>query len=213
MVMTNLIILLVLFIGIYSGFKKGVILQLLQTIGYTITLIFSLDYYEPLSEFLYLMVPYPTPFFPDRNPYLFYDEHYIFSMDISYYQMLSFIALFLIGWLIVKFLTKLISYTLEILRAPEPISGIGGGILGFLVNYVGLFILLVFLTTIPIDFIQTRIYESSLAQNIITETPELSERVYNKFIVQVNQEVMEDLPTMELQPDVNENNEEPIEEN
>lgn len=211
--MLNIIILLILFVGIYSGYKKGIILQLLQTIGYTIVLIFSLDYYEPLSEFLYLMVPYPTPFFPDRNPYLFYDEQYIFSMDMSYYQMLSFIVLFLVGWVIVKFLTKLISYTLEVLRAPEPLSGIGGGIFGFIVNYVGLFILLVFLTTIPIDFIQTQLYESSLAQNIITSTPELSKRVYDKFIVEVNQEVIKDLPTMELQPDVNENNEEPVEEN
>lgn len=211
--MINLFILIIFFIGIYSGFKNGVILQLLQTIGYTIAIIFSIEYYEKLSEFLYLMVPYPTPFSPERNPYLFYDANYIFSMDVSYYQLLSFILIFLIGWLVVKFFTKLLSYTLEVLRAPEPISGIGGGLLGFIVNYIGLFIVFFFLSTIPLEFIQTQLFNSSIVNYMITSTPEISERVYQEFIVDVNQEVINELPTMDLDLTVPEMNEEPAVEN
>src|SRR5699024_383513 len=129
--MLDVFILLVLFIGVYSGYKKGVVLQLLEAIGYVVVAIFAMDYHKLISEYFYLLIPYPTPFAPESNPYLFYNEEFMFSMDMSYYNMLGFLAVFVVGWAVVKFLSKFISYTIENLRAPEPISGIGGGVLGF----------------------------------------------------------------------------------
>lgn len=208
--MLNIVILLILFVGAYEGYKKGIVLKLLQAIGYTVIIIFSLDYYKQLSEFLYLMVPYPTPFAPSENPYLFYSDQYIFSMDGSYYDMLAFLILFAIGWVIVKFLITFMSYTLEKLRAPEPISGIGGAIIGITINYLALFFLFIFLTTIPFGLIQNQLYNSSIAHNIITSTPELSGRVYQSFVVEVNEEALNNLPTMDIEPVIQE---EPAEEN
>ena len=44
--MITLLILLIFFIGAYSGYKSGVILQLLKAIGYVIAFMFAFDYYE-----------------------------------------------------------------------------------------------------------------------------------------------------------------------
>lgn len=210
--MVSLLIVLTLFIGAYAGYKKGIILQLVQTIGYVVVWILAMDYYQRLSEFLYLLVPYSTPFAPETNPYPFYDESFMFSLDQSYYDLLSFLAILFIGWIVVRFLAKLLSYTLEHFKAPEPISGIGGAVLGGLVNYVGLFYILFFLTTIPMDFIQNRLINSSLARSMITSTPQLSETTHRQFILEVHDEVLQEEPVIEIEPVEEENTEETTEE-
>jgi uncharacterized membrane protein required for colicin V production len=205
--MVTLLILLILFVGAYAGYKKGVMLQLIQTIGYAIVFIIAMNYYQLVADYFYLLIPYPTPFAPESNPYLFYDESLMFSLDYSYYDILAFIAIMVVGWLVVKFFTKLISYTLEKIRLPESLSGIGGAILGFLVNYIGLFGLLFLLTTIPYDFVQNRLADSFLAENMIRSTPILSDRAYQTFILDVHEETMQNEPTMNIEEPTEETNE------
>lgn len=206
--MITLLILLILFIGIYSGYKNGIILQLIKTIGYVIVLIFAFDYYIPLSKYLYLLVPYPTPFFPESNPYVFYDESLLLTLDLSYYYLISFLLILLIGWLIVRFLTKLVSYTVEQFKVPERLNGIGGAVLGFIINYVGVFYLLLLLSLIPVDFIQSRLIDSFVAENILTSTPELTERNYQRFILDAHETALENRPTMKIEPPADDSNEE-----
>ena len=213
--MVDLFILLVLFIGVYSGYKKGIVLQLLEAIGYVVAVIFAMDYYKLISGYFYLLIPYPTPFAPESNPYLYYNEEFMFIMDRAYYDLLGFLAVFLIGWAVVKFLAKFISYTLEKLRAPEPLSGIGGGLVGFLVNYLGIFFIFVILTTIPYGFVQNNLKDSIIADKMITSTPKVSDEVYQVFIIEVHEETLQNRPTMNSQiPTVDgESTEEPVEEN
>ena len=197
--MLDLFILLVLFIGAYSGYKTGIVLELIKAIGYVIVAILALDYYKMISEFFYLLIPYPTPFAPESNPYLYYSEEFMFSMDMTYYDMLGFLAIFFVGWTVVKFVIKLISYTLEKLKAPEPINGIGGGLVGFVVNYMGIFFILVVLTTIPYGFVQNNLKDSFIADKVITSTPIISDEVYRQFVVEVHEETSKNLPTMDIQ--------------
>lgn len=198
--MITLLILLILFIGAYAGYKKGIVLQLLQTIGYAMVYIFALDYYKLLSEYLYLLIPYPTPFAPESNPYRFYDESLMLSLDLSYYDILAFIAIFLVGWVVVRFLVKFISYTLENVKLPEPFSGIGGALLGFGVNYLGIFYVLFLLTTIPYDMIQDGLAESFLAEPMIASTPVVTNNAYQRFVLSVHDEANQNQPTMDIQP-------------
>lgn len=213
--MLDLFIILVLFIGVYSGYKKGVVLQLLEAIGYVIVAIFALDYYKLISGYFYLLVPYPTPFAPESNPYLYYNEEVMLSMDMTYYDLLGFLAIFLVGWAVVKFLSKFISYTLEKLRAPEPLSGVSGGFVGFLVNYIGIFFILVILTTIPYGFVQNNLKDSIIADKMITSTPKISDEVYQVFVLDVHEEASKNLPTMDIEVPTteDENTEESVEEN
>ena len=206
--MITLLVLLVLFIGAYAGYKKGIVMQLLQTIGYVLVLIFANDYYRVLSDKLYLLLPYPTPFAPEANPYRFYEESLMLSLNDSYYDISAYLMICVAGWLIVRFLAKLISYTLENLRAPEPLSGNGGSLLGFFVNYVGLFFVLLLLTTIPYDEIQDRLADNSLTHKMVTSTPIVSNRTYQTFILEVNQKAREEQPLMDIQTTDEENTEE-----
>src|SRR5699024_7459991 len=187
--MMTLLILFILFIGAYSGYKNGVVLQLFKAIGYVIALIFAFDYYRPLSEYLFLLVPYPTPFLPEGNPYYFYDERFILTLSMSYYYLISFMLIFIIGWLVVRFLTKLISYTINQFEAPEPFSGIGGSIIGILINYVGIFYILFFLSLIPYDFVQEQLTDSFVARTMLTSTPKLTDSNYQRFIVEAHDDV------------------------
>jgi len=210
--MMTLLILFILFIGAYSGYKNGVILQLLKTIGYVIALIFAFDYYRPLSEYLFLLVPYPTPFLPEGNPYYFYDERFILTLSMSYYYLISFLLIFFIGWLVVRFLAKLISYTVNQFEAPEPFSGIGGSVLGAVVNYVGIFYILFFLSLIPYDVVQEQIADSFVARTMLTSTPKLTNSNYQRFIVETYEEVEEERSPLTIEPFLKEEKEEGNEE-
>lgn len=198
--MVGLLIVLILFIGAYAGYKRGIILQMLQTIGYAIVVIIAMENYRSLSKRLFLLVPYSTPFAPETNPYPFHDENLLFTLTDSYYDLLAFLILLFLGWAVVRFLAALLSYTLEYFKTPEPINGIGGAVLGFVVNYIGIFYFLFFLTVIPFAPLQSRLINSSLASGIITSTPQLSESMYQQFILDVYEETMAEEPALEVVP-------------
>ena len=198
--MIGLLIVLILFIGAYAGYKRGIILQMLQTVGYAVALIVAMGNYRALSERLFLLVPYSTPFAPETNPYPFHDEGLLFSLTNSYYDLLSFLILLFLGWIVVRFLAALLSYTLKYFKAPEPVNGIGGAILGFVVNYIGVFYLLFFLTVIPFEPLQSRLVNSSLASGMLTSTPQLSDSTYQQFILDVHEETIAEEPELEVVP-------------
>lgn len=197
--MVTLLILLILFIGAYSGYKNGLVVELLKAIGYAFTLILAFDHYRALSDFLYLIVPYPSPYAPAENPYHYYDISLMFSLDDSYYHMISFFAIVVVGWLLTRFIVQFISYYLEELKAPEPVNGIAGAVMGYLVNYVGIFMVLFILTTIPFDFVQSRLSGSFLANNILTSSPVLSDRAYQHFVLDVHDEKLANQPLMDIE--------------
>lgn len=197
--MITLLILVILFIGAYSGYKNGIIEQLLKTIGYVISLILAFDYYDVLSEYLELIVPYPSPFAPQANPYSYYEESLMFSLDQSYYHLISFFTIFVLGWFITRIIVQLLSYTLTKIKVPEPLNGVGGSVLGFVVNYLGVFYILFILTTIPLGFVQDRLSESFVADKMVTSSPIVSKDTYQKFIVEVNEEVKNSRPLMDIE--------------
>lgn len=206
--MITLLILLIFFIGAYSGYKSGVILQLLKAIGYVIAFMFAFDYYEWVSKYLFLLIPYPTPFAPESNPYYFYDESFMFSLDLSYYHVISFLLIFIIGWVIVRVLSQLVSYTVDQIKLPESYNGIGGAVIGLVIHYIVTFYFIFLASLIPLDLIQDRLIDSSLAETMLTSTPNLSESTYERFVVKPNNEHEQNQPLMELNPPAEETNEE-----
>lgn len=208
--MVTLAILFILFVGAYSGYRNGLITTLIRTIGYTFTLMLALDYYQAVSEYIYLIVPYPSPFFPVDNPYHYYDMEMIFTLDQSYYYLISFALILLLGWMVTRFLSELLSYYTSAIIVPELFNQAGGAVLGFMIHYFAVFLLLLILSTIPYSMIQNRLAESTLADGILTATPRLSEAAYQRFIQDVHEEEMEKQPLMELE-DLKEKNAEETE--
>lgn len=197
--MLTLIILFILFLGAYSGYKNGILIALVRTIGYIISLILALKYYQVLSEVIYLIVPYPSPFSPAENPYVYYEMDKLFTLDQSYYYLVSFLLILIIGWLFTRFISQLIVNFTEELFVPSPFDGIGGSIIGFILHYVTVFLIILTFSTIPYEFVQETISESWLGDYILTSSPGLSKKACQYFIIDVYDEEIKNLPTMKLE--------------
>ncbi|MDN6161639.1 MAG: CvpA family protein, partial [Atopostipes sp.] len=151
------------------------------------------------SEFIYLIVPYPSPFAPADNPYAYYDMDMIFTLDASYYYLVSFLLILVAGWLVSRFISDfLLSFT-ENLPVPKPLDGVFGAITGFITHYLAIFLIIFTLSTIPFDWVQNTLSKSWLADSMLTSTPFLSENAYQYFIADVHEEEVEQLPTMDLE--------------
>lgn len=211
--MLTIIILLIIFIGAYSGYKNGLIIGLIRTIGYTITFNFAMDYYKLLSEYIYLFVPYPSPFVLVDDLYHYYDAEFMYSLDQSYYYLISVLIILIIGWFVTRVVSQFLSYFTEGINVPQPFDGIVGSIFGFTLNYMGTFLLLFILSTIPYEVIQNNMAESSLASSMLTSTPNLSQWSHQVFIEDVHEESIKNQPLMDIEAITNPEDAEELEEN
>lgn len=177
--MLTLIILLILFIGIYAGVRRGLVLQIVYTLGYIVSFFVARNYYLQLSERLELFIPYSQPGIGDNMVY--YDTLQKLNLDLAFYNAVAFLIILAAGWL----LTRIIGYmlnSLTFLPILKQVNNFGGALLGFLMQYFGIFLALTFLTFIPFDFIQNQLANSGLANWIIKNTPILSQTIYEWWI-------------------------------
>lgn len=177
--MLTWIILIALFVGIYAGVRRGLVLQVVYSVGYILSFIVAKSYYLELSKYLEMLVPYSQPGIGDEM--LYYDTFQKLHLDLAFYNALSFLIIILAGWL----LTRIIGYmlnSLTFLPLIKQVNNLGGAVLGFLMQYFGIFLFLTFLTFIPFDFIQSQLAESGLADWIIVNTPYLSSMIYEWWV-------------------------------
>lgn len=182
MLLTGIIIFL-LILSLYSGARRGLVLQLVLTIGYAASFWFALTYYQMLSEYVEMFVPYPTPLSTSDNPFVLYGMEFLFELDGPFYRGVSFVVLLFAGWVITRVIGGLFQ-SLADLPVVRTLNAIGGAILSFVVHYIGIFLILFVLSMIPMDLIQDQFESSTLARQIVTDTPELSEQVYDWWISQ-----------------------------
>jgi len=177
----TLLIILALFIGVYTGVKRGVILQLIMIIGYTISALVALNYYDSILYYVQMTIPYPAPLSTSYNPYVLFDSSLLFQMHNPFYAGVSFAIIFFAGWLITRFIGRLIKFISKI-RIIESLNTIGGGVLSFIAHYIGVFFILFLLSTVQIEFIQNQFSTSWLARTVVTQTPYLSDSTYEEFV-------------------------------
>lgn len=177
--MLTLVILIVLFIGIYAGMRRGLILQVVHTAGYIASFFIAKNYYLQLSEHLEMLVPYSQPGIGDEM--LYYDTIEKLNLDLAFYNALSFLIIFAAGWLVTRIIGYMLN-SLAYLPVLKQANKLGGAILGFLMQYLGVFLISTFLTFIPFDFIQNQLSGSRLANWIIQHTPILSQAIYDWWI-------------------------------
>lgn len=160
------IILLILTCGAI-GFKKGVIKQLVTTVGFIIVVILSFYLKNPVAEFLSLHLPFFEFGEPVANAA---------SLNIILYQLLSFILVIIFLQTILSALIKVSGFIEKILKFTI-ILGIPSKILGFIVGviegFVVVFLILFFLRQ-PI-FNLDIFNESKLTDPILNSTPVLSQ--------------------------------------
>lgn len=190
--------LFILFISAYSGYKSGLLNGMVRVIGYTLSFIVAINNYKTVSNYIYMIIPYPSPYSPTENPFFYYDKKMIFSLDQSYYYLVAILLILLIGWVITRFISQLLSYFTVKIRLPKRVDGVGGSIIGFFTTYLTMFLLLLTLSTIPYEQVQSKISESWLADRMLTSTPKLSEESYRVFIQKVHEEEVDQQPVMDI---------------
>ena len=177
--MVTIAIMLILFTGIYSGARRGLLLQLVHMAGYFISYMLAANYYEWLADKIDLLVPYPS-FTPGTQLALFTSAQAL-NLDTAFYNGVAFVMLTACGWLI----TRIIGYMLtEISYIPiiKQFNQLGGAALGFIFNYVGVFLILFILSMIPLEQIQVIFEGDTVAQHIVVDTPFLTKEITNWWL-------------------------------
>ncbi|MER2064618.1 MAG: CvpA family protein [Alkalibacterium sp.] len=177
------IIIFTLLLSIYSGARRGLILQLVLTIGYALSFWFALTYYQLLSEYAEMFIPYPTPSSTSSNPFVLYGMEMLFELDSPFYNGLSFVVLLFAGWLITRIIGGMFQ-ALADLPVVRTVNAVGGAVLSFIVHYIGIFLVLFVLSMVPIGFIQDQFESSAVAREIVADTPQLSQQVYDWWVEQ-----------------------------
>jgi uncharacterized membrane protein required for colicin V production len=170
---------IILAIGAYGGARRGLVLQLVMTIGYVISYFLAANYYKALGEKLDLLVPYPSA--SEGTQFVFYTQAIGFNLDQAFYNGVAFMLIVFIGWLITRFIGGLLN-PLTYLPVIKQLNTVGGAVLAFVVSYTGIFLVLVLLTMLPFVVIQNAFNDSRLAQTIVESTPVLSKQIYDWWI-------------------------------
>lgn len=167
----GVILLILLVIGLITGYRRGLVLQLLHFIGTIASVIIAALNYETLAARLDLILPYPSTAQSLSNP-VFPD---IASAEYAYYDMSAFFVIFIVSKIVIQIIVSAFDYFQQI-----SVFGIVGDVLGLILGLVEMFyvltVILFMFALIPADFTQNLILESSLAEFIMDNTLFLSDK-------------------------------------
>lgn len=106
--MLTILILLLLAFGFYTGAKRGLILQVLYSVGYLISYFVARTYYKEVASHLELYIPYPsvTP----TSKLVFFNQEISLDLDKAFYSAVAFLLLLFAGWLVVRFFSYLFTW-------------------------------------------------------------------------------------------------------
>ena len=161
-----LIILLILAFGV-EGYKKGVIKQLVTTVGFVLVVVLAFYLKNPVAEFLSLHLPFFTFGGAFAN---------VTSFNIILYQLISFVLVIIVLETVLKVLIK-VSGVIEKILKFTIILGIPSKILGFIVGIIEGFIvtfLILFFLRQP-GFNLKIFDDSKLTDLVLNSTPVLSQ--------------------------------------
>ena len=170
--MLTIIIIIALLFGFYTGYRRGLVLQVIRLIGYIITFVLATRYFQPLSEIVEMLIPFPSV--QPNTELAFYDEATSFFIDDAFYRVITFIFIGIIGWVITNFLSLLFTRVMYY-DVMNHLNAIGGGITNVFITFVIIFFFLFVLSLIPIEFIQQQFVDNPFAYRIVTSTPFFSD--------------------------------------
>ena len=164
----DIVIILLLIMFAVVGWKQGIIKEVVQLVGMIIILVLSFNFKDELGNIFCKWLPF---FDFAGSP-----VEGMVSLNILIYQLLGFLAIFVILYgvysLLLKvsgILQKLVDWTI-ILLIP---SKIGGLIVGLVEGYILIFILLLLILGLPTNM-TSNYRNSEMVNKIVYETPVLS---------------------------------------
>ncbi|MEC2076846.1 CvpA family protein [Metabacillus fastidiosus] len=170
--MLDFILIIILAIGLFTGLKRGFILQLIHLTGFIIAFIVAYQFFDDLAPHMKLWIPYPmTGEGPIMLSLLTGDY-----LEDAFYRAISFVILFIGTKIVMHIIGSMLDFV-ALLPVLKQLNKWAGSILGFLENYLIMFIMLFIAALIPIDQLQQTLDQSILANLIVNHTPYLSQAV------------------------------------
>ena len=165
------LIIIILILGIMSGFRRGFVKQTVLLLGLVATVVVSFYLRLPVATFMYKNLP-------------FFSFGGIFKgvsvLNILLYEILAFLIVFSVMYLILRILLKISGIIESILKATVILgffSKLAGGVVGFIESYIIVFIA-VFILSQP--FVNINEFDHArLPDKILTNTPFMSESISN----------------------------------
>lgn len=179
--MLTLFIIILFAIAYYTGARRGLVLQIVYTVGYMLSLSSAKKYYLVLAKKLELIVPYPSPD-PDSK-LVFFKSDAFFKLDEAFYAGLAFVLILFIGWAMTRFV-GIFFHKFTFFPIIKQVNQLGGGLLSLIVVYVGVFFILYLLSMIPLEIVQNAFRGSDLARMIVDKTPYFSSQVFQWWVTQ-----------------------------
>ncbi|MCG4282325.1 CvpA family protein [Lacticaseibacillus saniviri] len=169
--MLSILILLTLAYFFYSGARRGLYMQLFNTLGYALSFGVAYLLADGLGKQLTLVVPYPSA--TEQSTFTFFTNQVGLTLDAAFYRGFAFVFIFGIGWLVTRFVA-LWFHQLTYAGHNPRLSWILGGLLNLLVGYLIVFMILYLLALIPVAGIQSGLQNSLLARLIVRYSPGLT---------------------------------------
>ena len=167
--MVSLLLLFILFMSFISGYRRGLILQLVHLAGIIVSLVVAYLFYQDVAEWIRLIIPFPQ--LSDDAELELLSETY--SMELVYYNGIAFIGLFIITKIVTHIIGSMFQF-LAHLPVLHTLNRWAGAVIGFAEGLIILVIVVHLAALIQWDFLQAALQDSSVAQWIFEYTPILS---------------------------------------
>ncbi|MGM9887001.1 MAG: CvpA family protein [Lactococcus sp.] len=173
----NLIIIIILAWSFAIGYSRGLILQVIYTVGTILAAFIAAGNYQSLATQLSQWVPFSSA--TASSSLLIFSDALLFKLDEAFYAGVAFIIIFVIAYTIIR----LIGLFLKFAVAPLGKNGkLIAGLLGLCASYFGLQMFFVTMSLVPMATIQSQLSGSALVRLMVLHTPVTSAYFQNLFI-------------------------------
>lgn len=165
--MISILILIILAWSFYIGYSRGLVLQAFYCFSCLLALFIAAGSYQKLAAVYYLWVPFANA--TEGASTYYFDSKYLFDLDQIFYAGLAFLTIYLLAYIIMRFL-GIFMHLIRYIGSDSPKVNLISGALSVLVTIVSLQVALTILATIPVPLVQDSLQDSFLA-NAIIHTP------------------------------------------
>ena len=177
--MLSLLLILLLIYGFYIGARRGLAMEAFYAVGYAIFFGLALLTFKSWGPKFEMIVPYPSANL--GSEFAFFSTKVGMELDDAFYRAFAFIFICFIGWIIVRFV-GLYFKRLTYFPMYSDVNLLSGGIIGFVVTYVSIFMVLLLVAMIPVPGFQHALQHSFVASAMIKSTPVLTAMLSHLWI-------------------------------
>jgi len=178
------IIFILLVLGLATGYKQGLMIQLVKLVSFFASYVIALLFYKPLSKVLVEWFPISQ----ESGSNLFSSLASSEPIAGFIYTSAAFVLLLIVSGIILRLIGVILNGIAQ-LPVISTFNQVGGGIMGFIKNGLAIFLLLMIASALPLPAVQQTIQESVFGTFVVENSPGVL-----KFFKEIIQENPSEIP-------------------